>query len=101
MGTVILIAIAKPQPGLRDLRLGATIIMAVITGIAIFVLFTRIASRGLAAHAETHNEMRPDGKPKPAFSRYWARLRSPETLSRYLTIAFVGAVVAITASVGI
>lgn len=101
VGTVILVAIAKPQPGLKNLRLAATIVMAVIVGIAIFILFTRIASRGIAALAETHKEMRPDGQRKRALSRYWARVRSPETLSRYLTIAFIGAVVAIAASVGI
>jgi hypothetical protein len=101
VGAVILVAIAKPQPGLRDLRLGAAGIMAIIAGAAIFVLFSRIGAQGIALRARTHVQTLPDGTQKRLLPRYWARLRSPETLSRYLTIAFVGAVVAIVASVGL
>lgn len=102
VGTGILVERASPPPVAKNVWLASLTVMAVIVATATFRLMARIGAHDLSAHATTHNEMRPGGlEPKGRFGRYWARLRSPETLNRYLTVAFIGAVVAIAAAIGL
>jgi hypothetical protein len=96
--TAVVIANADPAPSAEWVRLAGAILAAVATAVGTIMLLVRVATAKLRAQALRHRETKKDGTPKGGIARFWARLRSPETLTPYLTIAFVGNVAAIVAA---
>ncbi|WP_427889191.1 hypothetical protein ACQHIV_38115 [Kribbella sp. GL6] len=94
--TAAIVGRATPEPRLATLRLWASIVGAIVTGVAVFLLLIKLVNKKLKAQA-------PGEVPQESWSlkNYWARLRCRDVLTRYLTIALLGNVVAIVAVVGI
>jgi hypothetical protein len=98
--TGIIILVADPKPSLKGLRLVATFGAAIVAFVFAFLLLLRVSSRDLRVRVTS--EYKADGRAlKPGLTRYFIRLKSKETLARYLTVATVASVIGIVAVVGV
>jgi hypothetical protein len=99
--TFFIVLEAHEHPSFRTLRLAANGVAGVACLCLAIGLLLRIAQRNLSATAKTHSEYRADNQPKNWLARWFARVRSLETLTPYLSVAFLGAAVAIVTAVGL